>query len=344
MYSKHFNLEQPEENYLNEAFTAYTKMKLGENEMRDRLAADFPMLDDRYIHKAEELLHNMFRPTNVKEDYTTKIDWIRFCTSAEYTDPSGSWSRKQFIRKLCPSVYAVLHIRNYAYGTYGCNQKYRVYGEDRAGKSVLLKEIDVKLDKNDLCRDYMVLIDLDDAAPAVSAYSQELDIIAKVVIDGQEYAECYERLTIINTPEAGIEFNGWEMSSGLEGSSSDLFNLHDTLLISNDISVDARYAGCNGELDFIEAEVIIWHSNLYRKMFRSTVRLEHVGGGTYRFKAPLVVLKYDKSVLAEAEMEKEDIVPVHEWSCGSFDATLTVWGKEIASSKVCFHDKGFHGL
>ena len=339
MYSKHFNLEQPEENYLNEAFTAYTKMKLGENEMRDRLAADFPMLDDRYVYKAEELLHDMFRPTNFQKDYATKIDWIRFCTSAEYIDPAGSWNKKQFIRKLSPSICVVLHIRNYAYGTYGCNQKYRIYGEDRTGKSVLLEEIDVKFDKDDLCRDYMILLDLDDVAPAGSEYSQDLDITARFLMDGQEYSECYERLTIINTPEAELEFNGWEMSAGLDGSSSNVFNLHDTLLIYNDISIDTRHAGCNGKLDFIEAEVIIWHSNLYREMFRSTVRLEHAGGSTYRFRAPLVALKYDGKVLAEAEDKKGDIVPVYEWSCGSFDATLTVWGKEIASSKVCFYDR-----
>lgn len=336
MYSYHFNLEIPEENFLNEAFTEYRRLGLKGDEILNRIEADFPMFDDSHITKAEKLIHKLYPMTNVPDNYKVKVEWLRFCPSVEYIEPAASWRRTQFMRENTEIICIVAHVSNCTFGVSSASQTLRIYCEI-SGKKTLLKEMEIALDKDIVSRNYMTSIELDETIPKNGEKIQEMFITAAVVIDGKEYTAAGETMTIINCPDPRIGMATWQMFSGLDGNFSKAFNLNDTGLISADISIEVAEFLKSTDLPYIEAEILIWPSNQSREMFRTMIRLQN--DGHYRFRGPLVALKYDLELLSDAEQLRNETVPVYQWSCGSFDAEMFIWGDMAGSSCLSLYDR-----
>ena len=135
MFRNILDLNQPEERFLNEALTAYTRKGFRWDHILYCLRSDFPMMDDIYMAKAELALYKWFRPDSESADGpSVLVNRICFFESDQKDDPENSWNRKQFLRRKGEHVNGAIQFTNLRYMKEAVHEKYNLYASLAQGE------------------------------------------------------------------------------------------------------------------------------------------------------------------------------------------------------------------
>ena len=340
MFSDFFDLEQPEERMLNEAIAAYISKSYKWDYILSCLQADFPMMDNVYMRKAEQVLYNWFNPKDdgvgISEYYDEiaqiQVNWIRLFRDAESNEPENSWNRYQFIRNTDRTINGAIHCTNLRYEELSAKSTYSLYLQTiNDENNIHIKDIDIFIDKDELCTTVFFSADLDSILPK-NKKSQKCCLLLKD--HEQTMMTCsFEYLELGKSD--GHSVTKWLFKDGNTNEATDSFDLSTTDEIATEIWIESNCRDAEGKrLSSIEAEITIEYSDPHRDMFTGRLILNHNGGNIYTSTGKLVSLNYKTE-----EDQFESHTPVYRWGIGAFNAKLSIWDDVIKEKSISFHDK-----
>lgn len=333
MFRNILDLNQPEERFLNEALTAYTRKGFRWDHILYCLRSDFPMMDDIYMAKAELALFKWFRPDSESADGpSVLVNRICFFESDQKDDPENSWNRKQFLRRKGEHVNGAIQFTNLRYMKEAVHEKYNLYASLAKGEEHwLIKEIEVVMEPDQLRKTMLFSADLDSMLSEKVGKHEVMFSLEKE--DRPVADEVIEYLNIGQT--SGVHVTKWIFHSERSEESSESFDLNITEEIQTEICMECNCRDAEGKRpERISAQIVMEYSDPHRDEFMTDITLSHVAGNIYRYSGGIVRLNHNGE-----ESYGGNHIPVYNWDIGTYKVSLFVWNNLKADKNISFLDK-----
>ena len=335
MYSSFFDIDTTGGQQLNHAFTSYTEARLSEPEMRSRIALDFPTLEFDSLTKVEEVLLHIYGRAGRTGD--SDIEWIRVCGQEDRLEPINSTLRTQFLREDNPRLLLKTRFVNLNYGEGSCDETYIVGYRRRFNENpIIITQIHVKMDKTEVSCEHVSDLTRKDICHQNDTYAQSYELVIWKKGDA-EYTPQTLKVYTINSSDVLPKVTKWHLYADDDKSQTESFELGSNTVIGSEIWVENyNSADFRKDLDYIECELSIDFDDFHTEKVDSVIRLPYSGGKL--FKADLPICSLREALKKYLQSSKDSNVPSWEVKEGSYELTLSVWGRKIQSCTIEFNE------
>ena len=335
MYSSFFDIDTTGGQQLNHAFTSYTEARLSEPETRSRIALDFPTLELDSLTKVEEVLLHIYGRAGRTGD--SDIEWIRVCGQEDRLEPINSTLRTQFLREDNPRLLLKTRFVNLNYGEGSCDETYIVGYRRRFDENpIIITQIHVKMDKTEVSCEHVSDLTRKDICHQNDTYAQSYELVIWKKGD-TEYTPQTLKVYTINSSDVLPKVTKWHLYADDDKSQTESFELGSNTVIGSEIWVENyNSADFRKDLDYIECELSIDFDDFHTEKVDSVIRLPYSGGKL--FKADLPICSLREGLKKYLQSSKDSNVPSWEVKEGSYELTLSVWGRKIHSCTIEFNE------
>ena len=337
MLNELFDLSNPIESTLYKAFRVYAEANLNESQLRERLAMDFPMLENDILMIAEEAIYKISDRDISKKD--SDIEWIRIYPLEDRFEPLNSKQRTQFIRKDCDKLLIDIRIANLNFGENLCSETYVFgyrYGDETATP---IKEFEALIYKDTIAETFSEEVDLNKICPESKAYAQSLEFIVWKK-DDPGYVPHTLEIKLINNSAKLPVVTKWELSANSDGYETEKFDIYSENQIYNLMWIENwNSADFRKELSQIECEVIISNENAERDFFSFMIYLDHAGSKLFKTFAPALCMKFDDNFFYDKV--KGGPIPMYLLTEGKYVISIYIWGKQCCKKNITVIKEAF---
>lgn len=338
MYSSFFDLDTAEGIRLNSTFTAYTEAELTEPVMRQRLAMDFPMLENDVLMKAEEALLHIHGRSGRTGD--SDIEWIRVCDQNERFEPLNSTARTQFLREDNPRLLLKTRFVNLNFGESGCDEIYIVgFRHDPDDKPVILTHLHVQMDKSEIACTQIADLTRNDICWQSESPVQSYELVIWKKND-PEYIPKTIQVHMINSTDVLPKLTQCIINTDADISSTSLIDIRQNYVMGGDICLEvSKGLNFREDLEHIECEFAIDFDSLHLDDFHAVINLPFQGGRLFREWEGFSIGYF---LPDNSEKHVQNLMFVDAPVCfaeeGSYELNISVWGRKLFTYKINFEE------
>ena len=338
MYSSFFDLDTAEGIRLNSTFTAYTEAELTEPVMRQRLAMDFPMLENDVLMKAEEALLHIHGRSGRTGD--SDIEWIRVCDQNERFEPLNSTARTQFLREDNPRLLLKTRFVNLNFGESGCDEIYIVgIRHDPDDKPVILTHMHVQMDKSEIACTQIADLTRNDICWQSESPVQSYELVIWKKND-PEYIPKTLQVHMINSTDVLPKLTQCIINTDADISSISRIDIRQNYVMGGDICLEvSKGLNFREDLEHIECEFTIDFDSLHLDDFHAVINLPFQGGRLFREWEGFSIGYF---LPDNSEKHVQNLMFVDAPVCfaeeGSYELNISVWGRKLFTYKINFEE------